>query len=50
MNKMLIKISIINNYYENKITIVGGGPAGLMAAYILSKNGFRVLFLIENQQ
>ena len=27
---------------KTNITIVGAGPAGLMAAYILSKNGFPV--------
>ncbi len=35
---------------KNKIVIVGSGPAGLFAAYLLSKNGYKPLIIERGQK
>ena len=35
---------------KEKVAVVGGGPAGLMCAYTLSKNGYRVTILERGSQ
>jgi len=35
---------------KEKVAVVGGGPGGLMCAYVLSKNGYQVIILERNSQ
>ncbi len=48
--KTVIPASIHMDHFEEKIAIIGGGPAGLTAAFYLAEKGYRPTVFEKNEQ
>lgn len=40
----------IKNHYEDKVAVIGSGPAGLTCAYYLAEDGYRVTVFEKNEK